>query len=97
MGSLAPNTMGRVTSLSDLPIRDDLRGREPYGAPQKHVRVELNVNENTHPIPEGVRQDILARISAALERANRYPDREFVELRDSLLWRRHFHQGRRCT
>ena len=73
-----------MTSLSDLPIRDDLRGREPYGAPQKHVRVELNVNENTHPIPEDVRQDILARISTALERANRYPDREFVELRDAL-------------
>ncbi|MCL2516461.1 MAG: histidinol-phosphate transaminase [Nocardiaceae bacterium] len=73
-----------MTSLSELPIRDDLRGREPYGAPQKHVRVELNVNENTHPIPEGVRQDILARIAVALDRANRYPDREFVELRESL-------------
>jgi histidinol-phosphate aminotransferase len=73
-----------MTSLSDLPLRDDLQGREPYGAPQKHVRVELNVNENTHMIPEDVRADILARIGVALERANRYPDREFVELRDSL-------------
>ncbi len=38
-----------ATSLEDLPIRDDLRGQSPYGAPQKHVRVQLNVNENTHP------------------------------------------------
>jgi histidinol-phosphate aminotransferase len=73
-----------VTSLSALPIRDDLRGREPYGAPQKHVRVELNVNENTHPIPSDVQADILSRISTALQRANRYPDREFVALRQSL-------------
>lgn len=73
-----------MTSLSELPIRDDLRGREPYGAPQKHVRVELNVNENTHPIPSDVQADILSRVSKALQRANRYPDREFVELRESL-------------
>jgi len=73
-----------VTSLSDLPIRDDLRGREPYGAPQKHVRVELNVNENTHPIPDDVQADVLARLGRAIAGANRYPDREFVELRDSL-------------
>ena len=45
---------GALTSLDDLPIRDDLRGRTPYGAPQKSVPVALNVNENTHPIPEDV-------------------------------------------
>lgn len=73
-----------MTSLSDLPIRDDLRGREPYGAPQKHVRVELNVNENTHPIPDDVQTDIVARLTTAVAGANRYPDREFVELRSSL-------------
>ncbi|HEY0248993.1 MAG TPA: histidinol-phosphate transaminase [Gryllotalpicola sp.] len=73
-----------MTSLSDLPIRDDLRGLEPYGAPQEHVRVELNVNENTHPIPGDVQADILARLTAAVGGANRYPDREFVELRDAL-------------
>ncbi|MFC4243126.1 histidinol-phosphate transaminase [Gryllotalpicola reticulitermitis] len=73
-----------MTSLSDLPIRDDLRGREPYGAPQNHVRVELNVNENTHPIPDDVQADIIARLGAAVAGANRYPDREFVGLRDAL-------------
>lgn len=73
-----------MTTVSDLPIRDDLRGREPYGAPQKHVRVELNVNENTHPIPADVQADIVARVQAAVAGANRYPDREFVVLRDAL-------------
>ena len=73
-----------MTSLDDLPIRDDLRGRTPYGAPQAQVPVALNVNENTHPIPEDVAHDIIARIAAAILRLNRYPDREFTELRAAL-------------
>ncbi|GAB3617961.1 histidinol-phosphate transaminase [Okibacterium endophyticum] len=73
-----------MTSLSDLPIRDDLRGKSPYGAPQKAVPVALNVNENTHTIPEAVAHDIVARIAAAVIGVNRYPDREFTGLRDSL-------------
>ncbi|MBP1303106.1 histidinol-phosphate transaminase [Curtobacterium sp. 1310] len=72
------------TTLEDLPIRDDLRGQSPYGAPQKHVRVQLNVNENTHPVPEAVAEDIVASIRQALATVNRYPDREFTELRESL-------------
>ena len=73
-----------MTSLDDLPIRDDLRGRAPYGAPQKSVPVALNVNENTHPIPEDVAHDIVARVAAAILSLNRYPDREFTELRRAL-------------
>lgn len=71
-------------TLDDLPIRDDLRGQSPYGAPQKHVRVQLNVNENTHPVPDDVAEDIVASIRAALASVNRYPDREFTQLRESL-------------
>jgi len=56
----------------------------PYGAPQKHVRVELNVNENTHPIPEPVARDIIESLARAILTINRYPDREFSQLRDSL-------------
>ena len=70
-----------MTSLSELPIRDDLRGRSPYGAPQRPVPVALNVNENTHPVPEDVAADIVARVAAAVGGVNRYPDREFTELR----------------
>lgn len=73
-----------MTSLDDLPIRDDLRGLSPYGAPQKHVRVQLNVNENTHPIPEDVATDIVTALAGAVLGVNRYPDREFTQLRDSL-------------
>lgn len=73
-----------MASLSDLPIRDDLRGLKPYGAPQEHVRIRLNVNENTHPIPEAVATDIVRAVAEAILTVNRYPDREFTVLRDSL-------------
>ena len=73
-----------MVNLSDLPIRDDLRGLEPYGAPQKAVRYALNVNENSHPIPQAVAQDIVESLAAAILTVNRYPDREFTELRESL-------------
>lgn len=73
-----------MSSLESLPIRDDLRGKKPYGAPQKSVPVALNVNENTHPIPEVVARDIVTALASAVLGANRYPDREFSVLRDSL-------------
>jgi histidinol-phosphate aminotransferase len=73
-----------VTSLDDLPIRDDLRGHKPYGAPQAPVRYQLNVNENTHPVPQEVVDEVLADIAVALRGVNRYPDREFTALREGL-------------
>lgn len=73
-----------MASLSDLPIRDDLRGLSPYGAPQKSVRVALNVNENTHGIPEAVARDIVEALAHSILTVNRYPDREFTELRENL-------------
>ncbi len=75
--------MGRVTaSLADLPLRDDLRGLTPYGAPQAPLPIALNVNENTHPVPDAVASDILDDIAVALGDVNRYPDREFTALRE---------------
>ena len=73
-----------MTNLSDLPLRGDLVGQLPYGAPQAVVPVALNVNENTHGIPEDVAHDIVARVAAAVLSVNRYPDREFTELREAL-------------
>ena len=73
-----------MASLDDLPIRDDLRGQSPYGAPQKPVRYALNVNENTHAIPEAVAQHIVESLAAAVLTINRYPDREFTTLREAL-------------
>jgi histidinol-phosphate aminotransferase len=73
-----------VTELSDLPIRDSLKGRTPYGAPQLQVPIALNVNENTHRIPEPVALDVVSRLAAAVININRYPDREFSTLREKL-------------
>lgn len=70
-----------MTNLDDLPIRDDLRGLKPYGAPQLDVPVQLNVNENTFGIPEAVALDIIQELASEVLRLNRYPDREFIELR----------------
>lgn len=73
-----------MTNLDDLPIRADLKGQKPYGAPQLKVPVALNVNENTHRIPEEVAVDIIARLAEAVLEINRYPDREFFKLRSAL-------------
>ena len=73
-----------MASLDDLPIRDDLRGQHPYGAPQLDVRYALNTNENTHPVPRDAADDIVASIAEVVGGLNRYPDREFTELRRSL-------------
>ena len=73
-----------MTELNDLPIRDSLRGRTPYGAPQLHVPIALNVNENTHEISEDILVDIIQRIAVSLKDINRYPDREFTALREQL-------------
>jgi histidinol-phosphate aminotransferase len=66
-----------------LPLREDLRGLTPYGAPQAPLPVALNVNENTHPVPDEVASDILDDIAVALREVNRYPDREFTALREA--------------
>lgn len=70
-----------MSSLEDLPLRPDLVGQKPYGAPQLAVPVQLNVNENTFGIPESVALDIVKELAAEVMSLNRYPDREFVELR----------------
>lgn len=73
-----------MTSLSDLPLRANLVGKQPYGAPQDPVPVSLNVNENTHPIPDVVMADIVDALAEAVRTVNRYPDRDFIELREAL-------------
>ncbi|MEX3510615.1 histidinol-phosphate transaminase [Kocuria carniphila] len=70
--------------LEALPLRENLRGMSPYGAPQLDVAVALNTNENTHPVPQPVVDAITERVSRAAGQLNRYPDREFTELRTAL-------------
>src|SRR5665647_121130 len=67
-----------------LPLRPELRGLEPYGAPQLDVPARLNVNENPYPPSETVVADITARVAAAVRGLNRYPDRDFLDLRADL-------------
>ncbi len=55
----------------------------PYGAPQAPLPVALNVNENTHPIPDDVASGIIDAISLIIRDVNRYPDREFTALREA--------------
>ncbi|REF34794.1 histidinol-phosphate transaminase [Thermasporomyces composti] len=71
-------------TLADLPLRDDLRDQEPYGAPQLDVAVRLNVNENPYPPSEAVVADIARSVAEAARGLNRYPDREALELRRAL-------------
>ncbi|SED30552.1 histidinol phosphate aminotransferase apoenzyme [Nocardioides exalbidus] len=66
------------------PLREELQGIEPYGAPQLDLPVQLNVNENPYgPSPEAA-ADIARSVGEAAASLNRYPDREFSELRAGL-------------
>ncbi|HEX4190408.1 MAG TPA: histidinol-phosphate transaminase [Marmoricola sp.] len=66
------------------PLREELRGVEPYGAPQLDVPVCLNVNENPYSPSAAVVADIASSVAAAAASLNRYPDREFTGLREGL-------------
>jgi histidinol-phosphate aminotransferase len=70
--------------LADLLLRADLRGQHPYGAPQLSVPVALNTNENSHPLPAGLVQDIAEAARRVAGGLNRYPDREARALRADL-------------
>ncbi|MFW6689852.1 histidinol-phosphate transaminase [Streptomyces sp. MAR4 CNX-425] len=73
-----------MTAIDDLPVRDELRGKSPYGAPQLDVPVRLNTNENPYPLPEPLVRRIAERVTEAARRLNRYPDRDATELRTEL-------------
>lgn len=66
------------------PVRADLQGESPYGAPQIDVPIRLNTNEN----PFGPSPELAAAIGRAVTvtaaQLNRYPDREAWELRGDL-------------
>jgi histidinol-phosphate aminotransferase len=66
------------------PLREELRGVEPYGAPQLDVPIRLNVNENPYPPSARVVADVATAVAEAAATLNRYPDREFAELRKGL-------------
>jgi histidinol-phosphate aminotransferase len=71
-------------TLARLPLREDLRGSTPYGAPQLDVPVRLNTNENSYDVPAEVAAAIVAAVADEASHLNRYPDREFTALREAL-------------
>lgn len=71
-------------TLADLPLRPELVGEEPYGAPQLDVPVRLNVNENPYAPSPALCQALAEAIAAEAATANRYPDREAMGLRTDL-------------
>ena len=77
-------TVGKKVTLADLPLRDDLRGKTPYGAPQLDVPVRLNTNENPHPPTKALVDDVTASVAAVAGELHRYPDRDAVALRTEL-------------
>ncbi|MFC4949776.1 histidinol-phosphate transaminase [Pseudonocardia sp. GCM10023141] len=79
-----PATVGSDVTLDQLPLRDDLRGKSPYGAPQLDVAVRLNTNENPFPPPPELVDDITAAAREVAAELHRYPDRDAVALRTDL-------------
>ncbi|MDO5676593.1 MAG: histidinol-phosphate transaminase [Propionibacteriaceae bacterium] len=73
-----------MITLDELPLRADLVGEEPYGAPQLDVPVVLNVNENPYPPSPAIRQEMAEAVVEAAGSLNRYPDREARALRADL-------------
>ena len=66
------------------PLRADLAGLQPYGAPQLDVAVRLNTNENPYPPPAALVRAITEAAADAAAGLNRYPDRDAGALRDDL-------------
>ena len=77
-------TVGKNVTLTELPLREDLRGKSPYGAPQLNVPVRLNTNENPHPPTRALIDDVTASVQVAVGDLHRYPDRDAVALRTDL-------------
>jgi histidinol-phosphate aminotransferase len=73
-----------MTAMEELPLRPELRGRTPYGAPQLAVRYALNTNENPHPLPDALLADLQVALAEAAQGLNRYPDRDATALRVDL-------------
>jgi histidinol-phosphate aminotransferase len=77
-------TSPSVAGRRPLPLRPELAGIAPYGAPQLDVPVLLNVNENPYAPGEAVVASITAAVHDAATGLNRYPDRDFLALRSDL-------------
>ncbi|MEX2553303.1 MAG: histidinol-phosphate transaminase [Actinomycetota bacterium] len=62
--------------------RSDLADLKPYRAPQLDAPVKLNTNESPYPPPESFTRELQERVAALS--LNRYPIRDFLEVRQAL-------------
>jgi len=84
-GVVAAAGKGPAAAAEQLPpLRPDLAGSSPYGAPQIDAPVRLNTNENPFPPSKGLVREIGEAAAAAAAMLNRYPDREALGLRRDL-------------
>ena len=67
-----------MAELNDLPLREELRGKSAYGAPQLRVDNQLNTNENPYPPSEALVNDLVRTIEKQSTSLNRYPERDAV-------------------
>ena len=74
MAELTPRMKGLVQPY--------LAGIEPYDPNFTPTRINLSANENTYPVPAGVREAVDAALAATP--LNRYPDPMSNDLRDEL-------------
>ncbi len=74
--------MGESEVRERMTGRFDLADLHPYRAPQMEAPVRLNTNESPYEPPPAFMSDLLDRIRTIS--LNRYPPRDFPELRESL-------------
>ncbi|MEV0948815.1 histidinol-phosphate transaminase [Rhodococcus sp. NPDC049939] len=80
----AADIPGASIGVEALPIRESLRSKSAYGAPQLSVPVRLNTNENPHPPSKALVDDVAEFVRNAARELHRYPDRDAVALRTDL-------------
>ena len=73
-----------MTSMDELPLRPELRGRTPYGAPQVPARHRLNTNENPHPPSAALIADVADSAREAAADLHRYPNTDHAPLRRAI-------------
>ncbi len=74
--------MAELTPRMKELVQPYLAGIEPYDPNFTPTRINLSANENTYPVPAGVREAIDADLAATP--LNRYPDPMSNDLRDEL-------------
>ena len=74
--------MAELTPRMKELVQPYLAGIEPYDPNFTPTRINLSANENTYPVPAGVREAVDAALAATP--LNRYPDPMSNDLRDEL-------------